>query len=118
MDHLTKEQRHKNMVANKGKGTKLELLFGKLLWNAGVRYRKNDTSVFGKPDFAIKGHKIAIFCDGEFWHGRNWEIRKNDHKSNCDFGTLKLNETLSEIKRLMPNCRNKDGKFFDFGKRT
>lgn len=40
MDHLTKEQRHKNMVANKGKGTKLELLFGKLLWNAGVRYRK------------------------------------------------------------------------------
>ncbi len=40
MDHLTKEQRHKNMAANKGKGTKLELLFGKLLWNAGVRYRK------------------------------------------------------------------------------
>lgn len=40
MDYLTKEQRHKNMAANKGKGTKLELLFGKLLWNAGVRYRK------------------------------------------------------------------------------
>ena len=69
------------MAANKGKGTKPELLFGKLLWNAGVRYRKNDTSIFGKPDFVIKGHKIAIFCDGEFWHGRNWEIRKNDHKN-------------------------------------
>ena len=39
MDRLTKKQRYKNMSANKGKGTKLELLFGKLLWNAGVRYR-------------------------------------------------------------------------------
>lgn len=38
MDRLTKEQRYKNMSANKGKGTKPELLFGKLLWNAGVRY--------------------------------------------------------------------------------
>jgi len=42
MDHLTKEQRHKNMAANKGKGTKLEIMFGKFLWNAGIRYRKND----------------------------------------------------------------------------
>ena len=78
MDRLTKEQRHKNMSANKGKGTKLEMLFGKLLWNAGVRYRKNDKTVFGKPDFVIHGMKIAIFCDGEFWHGRNWEERKKD----------------------------------------
>lgn len=47
MDHLTKEQRHKNMAANKSKGTKLELLFGILLWNAGIHYRKNDKTVFG-----------------------------------------------------------------------
>ena len=73
MDRLTKEQRYKNMSANKSKGTKLEILFGKLLWNAGVRYRKNDKTVFGKPDFVIRKMKIAIFCDGEFWHGRNWE---------------------------------------------
>ena len=65
MDHLTKEQRHRNMAANKGKGTKLELLFGKLLWNAGIRYRKNDKSIFGKPDFVITKHKIAIFCKSE-----------------------------------------------------
>lgn len=65
MDHLTKE------IWQQIKGTKPAILFGKLLWNAGVRYRKNDTSVFGKPDFVIKGHKIARFCDGEFWHDRN-----------------------------------------------
>ncbi len=114
MDHLTKEQRHKNMVANKGKGTKLELLFGKLLWNAGVRYRKNDTSVFGKPDFAIKGHKIAIFCDGEFWHGRNWEIRKNDHKSNCDFWHSKIERNIERDKEVNAELQKQGWKVFRF----
>ena len=94
MDRLTKEQRYKNMSANKGKGTKLELLFGKLLWNAGVRYRKNDKTVFGKPDFVIRKMKIAIFCDGEFWHGKNWEERKNDHKSNYDFWYSKIERNI------------------------
>ena len=100
MDRLTKEQRYKNMSANKGKGTKLELLFGKLLWNAGVRYRKNDKTVFGKPDFVIRKMKIAIFCDGEFWHGRNWEERKNDHKSNCDFWYSKIERNIRRDKEV------------------
>ena len=89
MDRLTKEQRYKNMAANKGKGNKLETLFGRLLWNAGVRYRKNDKTVFGKPDFAIHGMKIAIFCDGEFWHGRNWNERKKTTKPIAISGTQK-----------------------------
>ena len=88
------------MSANKGKGTKLELLFGKLLWNAGVRYRKNDKTVFGKPDFVIRKMKIAIFCDGEFWHGRNWEERKNDHKSNCDFWHSKIERNIKRDKEV------------------
>lgn len=82
------------MSANKGAGTKLELLFGKLLWNAGVRYRKNDKSVFGKPDFVIRKMKIAIFCDGEFWHGRDWKKRKSDHKSNCEFWHSKIERNM------------------------
>ena len=61
MTCLTKEQKYRNMAANKSKGTKLEVLFGKLLWNAGVRYRKNDNKVFGTPDFVIRKMKIAIF---------------------------------------------------------
>lgn len=46
MDHLTKEQRHKNMAANKGKGTKLEIMFGKFLWNAGTRTVANSLPLF------------------------------------------------------------------------
>lgn len=114
MDHLTKEQRHKNMAANKSKGTKLELLFGKLLWNAGIRYRKNDKSVIGKPDFVIKSAKIAIFCDGEFWHGRNWDIRKYDHKSNCDFWYSKIEHNIERDKEVNAELDKQGWKVFRF----
>ena len=114
MDRLTKEQRHKNMAANKGKGTKLEIVFGKFLWNAGIRYRKNDKSVFGKPDFVIRGAKIAIFCDGEFWHGRNWEIRKKDHKSNCDFWYSKIERNIERDKEVNVELHKQGWKVFRF----
>ena len=114
MDRLTKEQRYRNMSANKGKGTKLELLFGKLLWNAGVRYRKNDKTVFGKPDFVIRKMKIAIFCDGEFWHGRNWEERKNDHKSNCDFWHSKIERNIRRDKEVNEQLKAQGWTVFRF----
>lgn len=114
MDYLTKEQRYKNMAANKGKGTKLELLFGKLLWNAGVRYRKNDKTVFGKPDFTIHKMKIAIFCDGEFWHGRNWEERKFDHKSNCEFWYSKIEKNITRDKEVNERLKAQGWKVFRF----
>lgn len=102
------------MSANKGKGTKLELLFGKLLWNAGVRYRKNDKTVFGKPDFVIRKMKIAIFCDGEFWHGRNWEERKNDHKSNCDFWHSKIERNIRRDKEVNEQLKAQGWTVFRF----
>ena len=68
------------MPANKSKGTKLKLLFGKLLWNTRIRYRKNDKYVMSNPDFVIKNAMIAIFYNGEFWHGINWDVRKYDHR--------------------------------------
>lgn len=114
MDHLTKEQRHKNMVANKSKGTKIEILFGKLLWNAGIRYRKNDKLIFGKPDFVIRRFKIAIFCDGEFWHGRNWDVRKKDHKSNCDFWYTKIERNIKRDKEVNIELQNQGWKVFRF----
>ena len=114
MDRLTKEQRYKNMSANKGIGTKLELLFGKLLWNAGVRYRKNDKTVFGRPDFVVRKMKIAIFCDGEFWHGRNWEERKNDHKSNCEFWYFKIERNIKRDKEVNEQLKTQGWTVFRF----
>ena len=114
MDHLTKEQRHKNMSANKGEGTKLEILFGKLLWNAGIRYCKNDKKVFGKPDFVIRKMKIAIFCDGEFWHGKNWEERKKDHKTNCEFWYSKIEKNIERDRKVNVKLKSEGWKIFRF----
>ena len=72
-DVLTKEQRHKNMKNIKGKDTKIEVLLRKALWHKGYRYRKNYKKLEGKPDIVLTKYKIAIFCDGEFFHVKDWE---------------------------------------------
>lgn len=60
------------------RGTRPEILLGKLLWAEGVRYRKNYKKAPGKPDFAVVSRRIAIFVDGDFWHGNNWRLRGID----------------------------------------
>lgn len=75
-DVLTKEQRHKNMQNIKSSDTKIEVLLRKALWHHGYRYRKNYKTLPGKPDIALTKYKIAIFCDGEFFHGKDWEVLK------------------------------------------
>lgn len=75
-DNLTKEQRHKNMSHIKGKDTSIEIRLRKELWRKGYRYRKNYSRLPGKPDIAITKYKIAIFCDSEFFHGKDWEVLK------------------------------------------
>lgn len=68
MDRHTKEQRHKNMQAVKGKKTKLENSVMTYLWQHGYRFRKNVKDLEGKPDIAIKKYKLVIFIDSCFWH--------------------------------------------------
>ena len=76
MDNLTKEQRHKNMKNIKSKDTKIEVRLRKALWAKGYRYRKNDKKLPGKPDIVLSKYKIVIFCDSEFFHGKDWEVLK------------------------------------------
>mgnify|MGYP002647189193 FL=1 len=75
-DNLTQEQRRKNMQHIKSSNTKIEVLLRKALWKKGYRYRKNYKKLPGKPDIVLTKYKIAIFCDGEFFHGKDWEILK------------------------------------------
>jgi len=100
MDKLTKEQRTKNMKAVKSKGSKIENLLMKSLWHKGYRYRKNDKTVFGKPDLVIKSLKIAVFCDSEFWHGKNWGSKKYEHKSNLEFWYKKIERNIERDKEV------------------
>lgn len=75
-DDLTKEQRRKNMQHIKSRDTEIEELLRKALWKKGYRYRKNYKDLPGKPDIVLTKYKIAIFCDGEFFHGKDWEVLK------------------------------------------
>lgn len=92
MDKLTPEQRHKNMQHIKSHDTKIEILLRKALWKRGIRYRKNLRYLPGKPDIAITRYKIAIFCDGEFFHGKDWEVLKPrlEKGNNCEFWISKI----------------------------
>lgn len=76
MDNLTPEQRRKNMKNIRSKDTEIELLLRKALWKQGYRYRKHYAELPGKPDIALTKYKIAVFCDGEFFHGKDWEVLK------------------------------------------
>lgn len=100
MPGITFEQKQKNMQSNKGKGTTIELMLGKALFAEGVRYRKNNPKVYGKPDFTISRLKIAVFCDGDFWHGKDWESRKHDHKTNRDFWHRKIERNMERDKEV------------------
>ncbi|MCH5259642.1 MAG: very short patch repair endonuclease [Lachnospiraceae bacterium] len=76
MDNITKEQRHKNMKNIRSKDTEIEVILRKALWHKGYRYRNNYKELPGSPDIVLTKYKIAIFCDGEFFHGNNWEVLK------------------------------------------
>ena len=66
----------KNMRSIHSKDTSIELQLRKALWHKGYRYRKNYKALPGSPDIVLTKYKIAIFCDSEFFHGKDWEILK------------------------------------------
>ncbi|WP_126652979.1 very short patch repair endonuclease [Chryseobacterium aureum] len=100
MDNLTPEQRRKNMQAIKSTETKEEVLLAKALWRLGYRYRKNSKKIFGKPDISFSKYKIAIFVDGEFFHGKDWENQKNRIKTNRDYWIPKIERNIQRDKKV------------------
>ena len=91
-DVLTPEQRHKNMQNIRSKDTSIELILRRALWEKGYRYRKNYKALPGKPDIALTKYKIAIFCDSEFFHGKDWEVLKPrlERGSNSEYWIKKI----------------------------
>ncbi len=136
MDVLTKQQRHKNMSHIRCSDTKGELLLRNALWHKGIRYRKNYKVLPGKPDIAITRYRIAIFVDGDFWHGREFEKIKNRLDTNKEFWIKKIetnkkrdievNNSLSEmgwvvlrfwesdISKKLDNCIEEILKYFPY----
>jgi len=96
----TSEQRSKNMKAIRSKDTSIELILRKALWHRGFRYRKNYKALPGTPDIAITKHRIAIFCDSEFFHGKEWEKLKLrlENGSNSTYWIKKITRNMERDK--------------------
>ena len=96
MDVLNAEQRHKCMSHIKSKDTSIEVSLRRVLWKKGYRYRKNYSALPGKPDIVLIKYRIAIFCDGELFHGKNWEILKPRllKGNNPDFWVKKIERNM------------------------
>ena len=100
MDNHTPEQRRRNMKAVKNKGSKIETMLQKELGHRGLRYRKNAKTVYGKPDIAFIGKKVAVFCDSEFFHGYDWENKNKEIKSNRDFWIPKIEKNMQRDREV------------------
>ena len=95
-DVLTPEQRRKNMQHIRGKDTTIEVILRKALWARGYRYRKNYKRIPGSPDIVLTKYKIAIFCDGEFFNGKDWEVLKPrlEKSNNSELWIKKISRNL------------------------
>lgn len=98
MDNLTSAQRQKNMRAIRYKETKMEVIVSKALWNNGIRFRKNVSGMYGKPDIAIKKYKIVIFLDSCFWH--RCPVHFKRPKSNNEYWDKKIERNVLRDKEV------------------
>ena len=107
---LTRDQIRKNMQAVRSSGSKIETKLIKALWGKRYRFTKNDKRIFGKPDIVFRKLKIAIFVDSEFWHGKDWTLRKKEHKTNVEFWHNKIQRNIKRDKEVTRYLKNQNWK--------
>lgn len=103
----TKEYRSKMMSKIRSTGGKAETLLAKRIWHEGYRYFRNYKKLPGKPDIAITKYKIAIFVDGEFWHGYDWENQKLKRiHTNREYWIPKIEKNMAKDRQVNDELRN------------
>ena len=110
----TTQDRSVQMSRIKSTNTKPEQALRKVLWDLGIRYRKNVKNKMGKPDLVISRYKLVIFIDGEFWHGFNWEEKKLTLKSNRDFWIPKIERNMQRDREVNEYYQQKGWKVMRF----
>jgi len=96
------------MRAIKNKNTRIEEILAKALWRKGYRYRRNNKTVFGMPDITFKKYKIAVFCDSEYFHGKDWARQKGRIRTNTEFWQRKIEGNINRDK-VVNDSLLKDG---------
>jgi DNA mismatch endonuclease Vsr len=59
-------------------------------------------NIIGKPDFVISATRTAIFCDGDFWHGRDWQKRRAKllAGANASYWCAKIRRNMLRDKKV------------------
>ncbi|TCD10496.1 very short patch repair endonuclease [Pedobacter frigidisoli] len=96
----TTVQRSRTMSKIKGKNSIPELKLRKALWAKNVRFRIHPKGFQGKPDLIINKYRLAIFVDGDFWHGYEWEERKSSLKKNTGFWIPKIERNMQRDRQI------------------
>lgn len=96
--------------SSKKSNTRCEVLLRSHLFRLGLRFRKNLGHLPGKPDIVFPGPKVAVFCDGDFWHGRNWTDRKKrlQRGANPEYWVAKISRNM-ERDRLQTEALEAEG---------
>lgn len=90
------------MLIYRSKDTKIEVVLRKELWHRGYRYRKNYNELPGKPDIVLTKQKIVIFCDSEFFHGKDWEVLKPrlEKGNNANYWLKKIERNITRDQEI------------------
>lgn len=110
----TTPKRSYNMSKIRNRNSKPELVLRKALWSKDIRFRLHDKSLPGTPDIVIKKYKLAIFVDGEFWHGFDWKNNKERIKSNRLFWIPKIERNMQKDICVNKALRDMDYVVFRF----
>lgn len=83
------------------KGSAAEMMLRRALWGRGHRYTLHSRRLPGKPDIVFTRSRVAVFVDGDFWHGRNWKDRRNRlaRGTNADYWLSKIQYNMARDRR-------------------
>lgn len=90
------ETRSRTMSHIRSRDTSIEKALRRALWEKGYRYRKNYKALPGSPDICLTKYKLAIFCDSEFFHGKDWEVLrpKVEKGNNGEYWVKKIENNM------------------------
>lgn len=105
MAQRTQEQISYNMSRIRSTETGIEVALRQELRRRHLHYRKNVKALPGKPDVVFAGYRVAVFCDGEFWHGYDWKHRQADLKGNRAFWVAKIERNMARDRKVNRELR-------------
>jgi DNA mismatch endonuclease, patch repair protein len=93
------------MAAVRGKDTKAEMALRRSLHRRGLRFRLHASDVTGRPDLVIRSRRLAVFADGDMWHGNAWRLRGLDRledmfPNNTEFWTKKIRRNIERDREV------------------